>query len=217
MAGPGLSTRPGVARLVARMVGELPVPMVLDADALNVLASQLEVLEQAGRAQPGPRLVLTPHPGEMARLLRTDVPSVQRDRVAAAQQAARRFGAVVVLKGAATVVAAPDGRTWVNPAALAALATGGSGDVLAGLIGGLLAQGMAPAEAACAGVFLHAWAGVLAGGGDPGGPVLAGQLAAALPQVFRALRAGERAPQALRPLLPLGLGPGEGGAQPQRR
>ena len=203
--GPGLGTGAGVSRVVARLVAEARCPAVVDADAINVLAGQREVLERAGRLGRGgrsgeaPRLVLTPHPGEMARLLGSDVPSVQQDRLGVALGAARRFGAVVVLKGARTVIASPDGRVSVNPAALPALATGGSGDVLSGIIGGLLAQGLDPYEAACAGVFVHALAGAVAAG-DPEGPALAGQVAACVPEAFRRLRRRDPVPEVLEPV-----------------
>ena len=202
--GPGLGTGAGAGQVVARLVAQARCPGVLDADALNLLARQPSALPgvaaSAGDGAAGDvRWVLTPHPGEMARLLGTDVASVQQDRVGTTLAAARRFGAVVVLKGARTVVAAPDGRVSVNPAAMPALATGGSGDVLAGVIGGLLAQGVAPYEAACAGTVLHALAGWLAAGG-PEGPLMAGQLAEAVPRAWRHLREGGAMPAALEPI-----------------
>jgi hydroxyethylthiazole kinase-like uncharacterized protein yjeF len=134
--------------------------LVVDADGLNALA----VLEgeEWWRRLPAPA-VLTPHPGEMARLMGVGTKEVQADRVGVAREMAPKWGHVIVLKGAHTVVANPDGRTVVLPFATAALATAGSGDVLAGAIAGLLAQGLAPFDAALAGAYLHGLAGSWAG------------------------------------------------------
>ena len=105
---------------------------------------------------------MTPHPGEMARLAGIAVEHVQRDRVATATQFAARQKCVVVLKGHQTVIAGPGGECFINPTGNAGLATGGAGDVLAGLVGGLVAQGMTPLDAACAGVYIHGLAGDIA-------------------------------------------------------
>ncbi|HMA36291.1 MAG TPA: NAD(P)H-hydrate dehydratase [Chloroflexia bacterium] len=158
-------------------------PLVIDADGLNLL-HQIE--DWAGRLPEN--TVLTPHPGEMARLLDSDVATVQADRVGTAQRAAAAWKAIVVLKGAHTVIAAPDGRVQINPTASAALATAGTGDVLAGAIAGLLAQGLAPWDAAVAGTYLHGRAGELVAEelGDAG--VLAGDVADALPYAIHDLK-----------------------------
>ncbi len=149
--GPGLGTAEETVALVRRMVRECPLPMVLDADALNALAGHAEVLLE----RRGPPLVLTPHPGEMARLAGTSVPEIQKERIKVAGDFARRFKVVLVLKGARTVTAFPDGRIRINGSGNSGMASGGMGDVLTGLIGGLLAQGCEPADAAVLGVFLH--------------------------------------------------------------
>jgi hydroxyethylthiazole kinase-like uncharacterized protein yjeF len=122
--------------------------------------------------------VLTPHPLEAARLLGCDTAAVQRDRLAAARALAARYAAVVVLKGSGTVIAAPDGRVAVNPTGNAGLATGGTGDVLGGMIGALLAQRLPPYEAALAGVYLHGLAAdTLCAQGDGPAGLTAGELA----------------------------------------
>jgi hydroxyethylthiazole kinase-like uncharacterized protein yjeF len=128
---------------------------VLDADALNCLAT---LGSDHARPKDGAPLILTPHPGEMARLLDTTTDDVQQDRLASARRAAVAYDAVVVLKGARTITAAPDGRAWINLSGNAGLAAGGTGDVLAGIIGSLLGQGYAPEDAATLGVFLHGYA-----------------------------------------------------------
>ncbi len=160
LIGPGLGRAPGVDEFVAIIVrglatgSEQPRAVVVDADALNALAGTAIWSELA----PG-RCILTPHPGEMARLVGCSVAEVQARRVPIAREAAQRWQQIVVLKGAPTVVAAPDGLVTVLPFANPALATAGTGDVLAGTIVGLLAQGVTPHAAARLGVWLHGTAG----------------------------------------------------------
>ncbi len=154
-AGPGLTRHAESAKLVDHLLKTVTVPMVLDADALFGFAGHPEKLQQAA----GP-VVITPHPGELARLLGWTVEKVQAGRVAAATRAAELTHAVVVLKGAGTLVAAHGTPTlFVNLNGNPGMATGGMGDALTGLIGGLLAQGLAPFAAACAGVYVHGLAG----------------------------------------------------------
>src|SRR5262249_34743014 len=145
--GPGVGRAAAPRELVRRAAARTECPLVLDADGLVAFAGEPEALRT--RAAP---TVLTPHPGEAAALLGSDPREINRDRVAAARRLAERAQAVVVLKGAATVVADPDGRVRVNPTGGPVLATGGTGDVLAGVLGGLLAQGVAPFDAASLGV-----------------------------------------------------------------
>jgi NAD(P)H-hydrate epimerase len=155
-------------------------PLVIDADGLNLLS------EIDGWTERLPHnSVLTPHPGEMARLRGLTTEEVQADRVGTARAAAREWNQVVVLKGAKTVIAAPDGRVQINPAATPALASGGTGDVLAGTIASLIAQGVAPFEAAVAGAWLHGRAGELCAERIGPAGVLASDVAAALPEAMR--------------------------------
>lgn len=156
--------------------------VVVDADALNALAAMDDA-----PARLHPRAILTPHPGEMARLLRTTVPEVQRDRLGAARAAADRFGCTVVLKGAHTVVAAPGGRAALCPFANPLLATAGSGDVLAGIVAGYLAQGADPFTAARLGVYLHAAVAEALEAEYGRAGLLAGEIAARLPRIVRDL------------------------------
>jgi NAD(P)H-hydrate epimerase len=150
-------------------------PLVVDADGLNLLAK----LDDWPRRLPA-STVLTPHAGEMARLLKIERDAVQADRIATAQRAAKESGHVVVLKGAYTVVAAPDARTVVEPWVNSGLAHAGTGDVLSGAIAGLLAQGLAPFEAAACGAYLHGLAGALAREEYGAAGMLAGDVAQAL-------------------------------------
>jgi NAD(P)H-hydrate epimerase len=164
--------------------GELPL-IVLDADGLYLLAQ----LEEWWTKVPANRLVLTPHPGEMARLLKlNDAAEVNADRQSAARRAAQEWQQIVVLKGAETVIAAPDGKTSIGPAGNPALATAGTGDVLAGVIGGLLAQGLEPFDAARLGVFLHAQAGHLVRREVGEAGAVAGDLLLRLPRAISDLR-----------------------------
>ncbi len=154
VCGPGLSTSADALRHVRAVCDACRVPVVLDADALTLNAPLRAPLAL------GERGVLTPHPGEAARLLDTTVAEVQADRNASAIAVAERSGGICVLKGAGTVVT--DGqRLWRNKTGNPGMATGGSGDVLAGLIGALIAQGMQPFQAACLGVKTHGLAGDL--------------------------------------------------------
>jgi hydroxyethylthiazole kinase-like uncharacterized protein yjeF len=152
--GPGLGSHPETIQFIRRLVDEVDQPMVIDADALNALARK----EFHGSAVR----VLTPHPGEMARMVRRSIPEVQADRLGMAQAFATERNAWLVLKGSRSVVAAPDGRVWINPTGSPALATGGTGDVLTGMIAGLIAQFPNQIEACVlAGVYLHGRAGEL--------------------------------------------------------
>jgi NAD(P)H-hydrate epimerase len=148
--GPGLGTHEDAGRLLEHVLAIATVPVVVDADGLTCLARSFPVLEKS-RCQ----VVMTPHPGEMARLLGRGTAAVQADRVGVARELASKHRCVVVLKGASSVVAAADGRAWINPTGNPGMASGGMGDVLAGLLGGLLAQGIAPPAAACLGTYLH--------------------------------------------------------------
>jgi NAD(P)H-hydrate epimerase len=175
--GPGVSRRPGAQALVRELVRRLPVPLVLDADGLNAIAPALE--ETVARREAP--TVLTPHAGELGRLL--DVPSAEIDarRLAHARATAAQAGAVVVLKGDDTLVAEPGGRVAISPGNAPGLATAGTGDVLSGVIGALLAKGMEPHHAACAGVLAHLRAGQLAAAAQGPDAVIASDVIAALP------------------------------------
>jgi NAD(P)H-hydrate epimerase len=180
--GPGLGRDEETRDFVRLVTRGLATPLVLDADGLLAFVDALSEL----RTRRAPT-VLTPHPGEAALLLGATAADVNRDRLGAVRRLASETGAVVALKGAATVVALPDGFATLNPTGGPALATGGTGDVLTGVIAGLLAQGLAAREAAVLGVFLHGAAAdrlaVLRG--EAG--LLASEVAGALPDALRAL------------------------------
>ncbi len=148
--GPGLGNSPDIFSLMKKIIREMKLPAVIDADGLNVFKGNAALLKEA-RAE----LVITPHPAEAARLLGVSTSDIQADRIGAAEKLAEKSGAVVVLKGASTVIASPNGQVYVNLTGNAALSTAGTGDVLSGMIGGLLASGHAPQDCAVAAAYIH--------------------------------------------------------------
>ena len=182
VVGCGIGTHAGTIEFVHRLVKLARKPMIVDADGLNALAQDVGILE----GEHGD-LVLTPHPGEMSRLLGTSVQAVQSNRMDVAREAASRFRCVVVLKGARTLIADPSGRVFINPTGGPGLATGGTGDVLAGAIGGLLAQGLSPLDAAVCGAFVHGRAGDIAAEELGAAGTIAGDVLGALPYALKEL------------------------------
>ena len=183
--GPGLGRDSSTWRLVVDLSLRAKCPLVIDADGLNALADS-----QRSKGKLGKNRVLTPHPGELGRLTGKTADAINADRTGAARKAAKEWGAIVVLKGAHTVVAHPDGRTSEDPHEVPALASGGTGDVLSGIIGGLIAQGSDPYAAAVTGVYVHAAAGrrISERIGDSG--LLASDLLPEIPLVMNFLRQG---------------------------
>jgi len=187
--GPGIGRDAETAKLVRALAARVERPLALDADGLHAFAGDPELL----RARPG-ATVLTPHPGEAAALLGGSARALNRDRVGAARRLAECTGCVVLLKGAASVTSAPDGHVVVNPTGGPALGSGGTGDVLLGLVVGLLAQGCEAAEAAALAAFLHGFAADrIAARSGPAG-LLAGDLARSIPEAAQLLREAAAAP-----------------------
>ncbi|HOV62077.1 MAG TPA: NAD(P)H-hydrate dehydratase [Candidatus Hydrogenedentes bacterium] len=200
--GPGLSRHTGAIAFARSLARRAPVPAVIDADALWALA---ETGPFAGFVPDDvPLRVLTPHPGEMARLTGRAVTEIQADRVDTARRYAARWHGIVVLKGHGTVIAAPDGRCYVCPRGGSGLARGGSGDVLTGITGALLAQGVPPMEAAAIAVFTHATAGDLLEQAVGARGMTAGDLVRALPWAWREIESGEPASSARGRAFPAG-------------
>jgi NAD(P)H-hydrate epimerase len=180
--GPGLSTDEETADLIRRSVRDCPVPFVLDADGLNAFTGRAaEIADRKSDA------VLTPHVGEFVRLSGVSARELAEDRLAHARALAERTGAVTLLKGSRTLVTAPDGVVRINPTGGPVLATAGSGDVLTGIIAGLLARGLDPADAASAGAYVHGLAGSLAGR-STGEGTLASDIARQLPEAVNRVR-----------------------------
>jgi NAD(P)H-hydrate epimerase len=187
--GPGLGSQPATQRRARQLLGSLSIPTVVDADGLNALAGTARWWQPI-RAP----LVLTPHPGEFARLTGEPAPASDDDaaRASAAREAAGRWKAVVVLKGAHSVVADPGGEVLASAIETPALATAGSGDLLAGAIGAFLAGGAAPLDAAGCGVAVHGAAGLLAADRIGTAGVIARDIAALLPEAISQLRGQAR-------------------------
>lgn len=155
--GCGLSVCDDTKNLVQSVITNCEKPLVIDADALNCICNKPEILKNLKAPA-----IITPHPGEMARLLHSTPKTVNSNRENTAIDFAKKFGVVTVLKGAGTIIASPDGEVYINHTGNSGMATGGSGDILSGIIGSLLAQGASPINAAAAGVFLHGTIGDLA-------------------------------------------------------
>lgn len=180
--GPGLSSNDNIKDILQNLLENAKVPLVIDADGLNALAQNIDVIKSAQTP-----VILTPHPGEMARLLGISTESVQADRIGSALQAAAKLNSIVVLKGAATVIALPQGTVYINSTGSPALATAGTGDILAGIIGGFLAQGIGPVEAAYLGVYVHGLAGDLAAEDKGMRGVMAGDVLDMVPYALRSI------------------------------
>ncbi len=178
--GPGLSQQVSTQTFVRAFVAKCAPPAVIDADGLNALAGHTRVIKNL--ASP---CIVTPHPGEMARLCDMSTDKVQKNREDIAAKFAKEHGCVVVLKGQKTIVAAPDGDVFVNPTGNSGMATGGTGDVLTGIIGALLAQGLPQLDAARLGVYTHGLAGDLAAAERTERGLIAGDVIEKLPAAWR--------------------------------
>ncbi|MBU6455199.1 MAG: NAD(P)H-hydrate dehydratase [Cyanobacteria bacterium REEB67] len=184
--GPGLSQNPDTVSFVLDLLDLIDKPCVLDADALNAISQNT-----ASLGKPANNFVMTPHPKELSRLTGKSVAEISADRVGACLAAARSFDCVVVLKGAHTVVASPDGEVYINPTGNSGMSTAGAGDVLSGIIGGLMAQGLNPLNAAVAGVYLHGKAGDIAANTLGQAGLVAGDISAGVPVALTVVKAGE--------------------------
>jgi ADP-dependent NAD(P)H-hydrate dehydratase / NAD(P)H-hydrate epimerase len=176
--GPGIGKEAGAQELARELVERIDVPLVIDADGLNALAGG--AMEELVRVRPWPT-VMTPHAGELGRMLGVESKEIGKQRLRYAREAAAKAKAIVVLKGDDTLVATPNGNVAVSRGFAPALATAGTGDVLSGVIGAMLAKGLAPAHAACAGVYAHLRAGQIAAAPDGPDGVIASDVIRALP------------------------------------
>jgi NAD(P)H-hydrate epimerase len=187
--GPGLSTDRETQRLVKNLIKKISLPMVIDADALNALVGHLSIL-QSRIQDPGSRII-TPHPGEMARLIGKKVKKVQENRIKVAENFAKKYKVIVVLKGARTVISDPEGNVYINPTGNPGMASAGVGDVLTGIIGSFLAQGKEPLESAKTGVYLHGLAGDLATQEKGEKSLIASDILEKLPQAFKQVKSNK--------------------------
>jgi NAD(P)H-hydrate epimerase len=148
--GPGLGVTERMPEFLKELLPRIKVPFLLDADALNALAGQVNLLQSAGAP-----CIITPHPGEMSRLTQESIDAIESHRLDSARHVAEEEGVTVILKGARTVVATPKGDIFINTSGNPYMASGGMGDALTGMVAALACQGLSPTDAACAGVFLH--------------------------------------------------------------
>jgi hydroxyethylthiazole kinase-like uncharacterized protein yjeF len=199
--GPGMSTAADGRELLIRLLENSRVPLLIDADGLNLLARETDMLKKCGAP-----VTLTPHPGEMARLTGLEIKEIQSDRLGIARQYAGQWGVVLILKGARTIIALPDGTAYINLTGNEGMATAGTGDVLAGMVGALAVQGVSPGHAAVLGAYLHGLAGDLAAeyGGTAG--MIAGDVADHIPEAYRRILGTDyrESQSLLRRCLPLG-------------
>jgi NAD(P)H-hydrate epimerase len=177
--GPGLTTHYETVHVVRNLLQRMTLPLVIDADGLNAIAGTSDILKKAKAP-----VVVTPHPGEMARLLGVTADEVQKDRIGASSDFAKQYGVTVVLKGAGTIIAAPHGEVFINTTGNPGMARGGTGDVLTGMIGSLLAQGYGPTPAACLAVYLHGLAGDLAAEEKGETGMIAGDVVEKIPEAI---------------------------------
>jgi NAD(P)H-hydrate epimerase len=183
--GPGISRHPETSEFVRRIVSDSRMPIILDADGLNAFEGKTDELNGRSRT-----LVLTPHPGEMARLTGLSIKAIQRDRVNVAKTFAKEHALILVLKGDRTIVANPEGEAWVNPTGNPGMATGGTGDILTGIVAGMLAQHpQCEFESVLAAVYLHGLAGDIACEHLGEQALVATDLVKALPEAFQRVQA----------------------------
>jgi NAD(P)H-hydrate epimerase len=178
--GPGLSTDPETIELLNNLLSEIDCPMVIDADGLNGLTQHPRLLSTLKSDT-----VLTPHPKEMSRLLGLKTEDILNNRIETAAEFACKHALCLVLKGAASLIALPDGSVTINPTGNPGMATAGSGDVLTGIIASIIAQGLSSGEAAIAGAYLHGLAGDIFAGTETQSSLIAGDLLRALPESLK--------------------------------
>ena len=186
--GPGLSTHPETRSLLRRLIERIAIPTVIDADGLNNLSFDLTPLTMRKDQRDPTPFVLTPHPGEMSRLMDLPMEEVLRNRVEVARKASREFQSILVLKDAPTVIADPSGEVFINPTGNSGMSTAGSGDVLTGMIAGFLAQGLSPLDSARLGVFLHGLAGDIASEEKTEYGLIASDIMDAIPDAIKRLK-----------------------------
>jgi hydroxyethylthiazole kinase-like uncharacterized protein yjeF len=184
--GPGLSQNADTVSFVLDLLDLINKPCVLDADGLNALSQNT-----ASLGKPARNYVITPHPKELSRLTGKSVADLSANRIKECLEAAKLFDCIVVLKGAYSVIASPDGEAYINPTGNSGMSTAGAGDVLSGIIGGLMAQGLTPLDAAVAGVYLHGKAGDIAAHALGPAGLVAGDITAAIPLALTAITQGE--------------------------
>ncbi len=182
MIGPGLSTQESTSRLIRKLLPRLEIPMILDADSLNIIAEEIDILNKLKAPA-----VLTPHPGEFARLIHCDTKEIVENKIKLVPEFARNHGVYVVLKGYRTLISDPEGHLFINPTGNPGMATGGSGDVLSGMLGAMIVQEDHLCDAVIAGVYVHGLSGDIAAERFGEKSLLAGDIISCLPEAVRKL------------------------------
>jgi len=177
--GPGLTTDPETVKLIGEILPFIKCPLILDADAINALEKHLDWLDDIKSA------VLTPHPKEMSRLTGLTTQEIQKNRISAAIEFAQKNSVILLLKGAPSLIATPDGNVYINPTGNSGMATGGSGDVLTGIIAGLVAQNISPKNASIAGAYIHGYSGDIFSEKETQTNLIAGDLLRNLPNALK--------------------------------
>ena len=180
LIGPGITTNQSTSSLIKNLIKKISCPMLIDADGLNIATDEIKLLKK--KKTP---VIVTPHPGEMARLLNTTSKKVQGDRIGAGRRLATKYGIYVILKGARTIIATPDGDVYINPTGNPGMATAGTGDVLSGIIAGFLCQGFSAKDSSILGVYLHGMAGDISASNLSQTALIASDLIRALPEVIK--------------------------------
>jgi NAD(P)H-hydrate epimerase len=181
--GPGLSQNRETAQLIRELIREIRIPMVIDADAINSLAGHADILKKT-KAQ----VIITPHPGELSRLINITADEINRDRIVIARKISQQYNIIVALKGANTVIAEPEGNVYTNNTGNPGMASGGTGDVLTGMIAGLICQKVSPINAAIAGVFMHGLAGDIAAKEKGEASLIAGDMIKKIPEAWKSVK-----------------------------
>lgn len=180
--GPGLSQHLETQKLINRLILKIDKPMVIDADALNAISKNVDILKKIK-----PKYVITPHPGEMSRLINKSAEHIKNNRFLVAKKFSHDYNAVVVLKGAGTIVAEPGGKSYINTTGNPGMATAGSGDVLTGIIAGFLSQGLKMFDASIVGVYVHGLAGDFAAKDKGEIGLIAGDILENIPYAIKAM------------------------------
>lgn len=180
--GPGLSGNPHTAELIRKLVPNLTYPTVLDADGINAFEGHMQLLQESSF-----KGIITPHPGELSRLTGLSIHEIEKDRIRIVRETAQKLGCVLVLKGGPTIIGIPDGNVYINTTGNSGMGTAGTGDVLTGIIGGLLAQGLSATHAALCGVFIHGLAGDIAAEVSGERSLIASDLLESLGAAFQSL------------------------------
>jgi NAD(P)H-hydrate epimerase len=190
LIGPGITTNPSTSSLIKNIIKEVSCPLLIDADGINIIADNMDLLKD--KSSP---IAVTPHPGEMARMLNSTSKEIQGNRIESSRKLSVEYGIYVILKGARTIVTTPEGDVYINPTGNPGMATAGTGDVLSGIIAGFISQGLSVRDSSILGVYLHGLAGDIAAGELSQTALIASDLLKTFPEAIKRVeRFNERLP-----------------------